>query len=149
MRSEPHAFAVVGLLYLVDLIGAEDLWLGRVGNVPSSKRRVGSTDIAAALGPLLLSRHRDLPTADRERHLEERVGRLGMRRVVFMTTESSRFTDIRYVDDRDAGEPKAGIKLVAAAHGVVQGMIAATRMRHLARRYVLARQPPARYFFWA
>jgi hypothetical protein len=51
---------------------------------------------------------------------------------------------IRDVDDRDAREPATREELVAAAHRVVEGVIAAARMRRLAAPRMLTRHPPAR-----
>ena len=56
--------------------------------------------VGAAVRAFLFSRYRNALAADRMRHLEESVGRLGAGRVVLIAGERARLFDIADVDDR-------------------------------------------------
>ena len=71
------------------------------------------------------------------------MGRLGVRRIVFVARQRLRLGDVAHVDDADARHPAAREHLVAAAHGVMQAMLGTFRMRRIAVGDVLVLHAPA------
>src|SRR3954447_7711049 len=63
MRAEADVVAVIGLGLLVQLIGAENRRLGRVGHVPGAQRRVRPADVRAPLSAPLWGRSSSVDTA--------------------------------------------------------------------------------------
>ena len=120
MGAEADVVTVIGLRFLMQLIGRENRRLARIGDIPRAQWRMRISHIGAAVRALLFRRHGDAPAADRKRHLHEGMRWLGAGRIVLVTTERARTGQVRNVDDGDAGEPATGIQLVGATQCVMQ-----------------------------
>src|SRR6185312_12490135 len=111
MRSEADLSAMIGRSILRHLMLRDDAWSRAIGDVPYTQWRVRLANIGPSVLSLFIGGHRNIPTANLERHLQEGMGRLGRLGFELHMSQGTRMRYIGEIDDGIAGMPAARISL--------------------------------------
>ena len=100
--------------------------------------------VAVAVVVLFIRANCDVAAGDGERHFQDRVRRLGERRVIVVGADHLGVADVRDVEHADARVPDGRPQLVLVAQRMMKAVLVALPRRRFAAGDVLAGHPPAR-----